>query len=109
MAYTFSTVFFPKTKKTNLADMTQSEPNTSHQSSPGFTIGLIFGVIVGFILAVVIYKNNKKLFANISKKLEKLIANISLPDVPASPLPARTKKPAIKKTRRPRTFTRGKK
>ena len=101
--------------------MTQAEPKTSHQSNPGFTLGLIFGVIVGFILAIFIYKKNKKTFDLIAQRFDQLIKDFLLPQTPPPspsskisrprPVPSSVKKstPRPRRRSRPRTFHRGKK
>jgi hypothetical protein len=87
--------------------------------SSGFNLGLIFGLLVGFLIAVLIYKNNPKVFANLADKLNSLIKDISSgytkasPPSKISPPPSKTiavakstPDPAPRRSRRPKTFVR---
>ncbi len=53
------------------------EQNHKTSSSSGFNLGLIFGLLVGFVLAVLIYKNNPKTFSKLADKLNQLIKDLT--------------------------------
>ncbi len=94
------------------------QPQPPRRSS-GFAMGIILGIIAGFIFALIAYKKNKAIFSRLSERLDILIKNLSQPATPtsSSPKPQLKNSPAKKSTSktptrhrsRPRTFTRTKK
>jgi len=92
--------------------MPSDSQKTTTPPTPVFMTGLFWGLVVGFILALFIYKNNPKLFKQLSEKLHQLLKNTSFP--PSSPKPSSTSSPPSSghrpsSPRRPKTFIRSKK
>lgn len=79
----------------------QDQPCYSHSSS-GFMSGLIFGAVLGFVIAVVIYRQDQgKLFDQLQKKLQELLSDQKSPAPPAKAKPKpRPRRPAPKKPKR---------
>ncbi len=85
--------------------------------SSGFTLGLIFGLLAGFVIAVLLYKRNPQVFDELADKLNDLIKDIVSGSTKASPPskisspPSKTivvakATPALRRPRRPKTFVR---
>ena len=87
--------------------------NQNNRSS-GFTLGLIFGLLVGFVLAVLIYKNNPKTFSKLADRLNQLIKDLTTGSKKTFPSSPKTSSPSNKTIasakprprRRPKTFVR---
>ena len=66
-----------------------------HQNS-SFIFGLFLGLIIGAIIAIVIYKNNKEtVFNDFKKQIEKFINSFKVS--PKSPIPTIIKSQPVKK------------
>lgn len=69
------------------------------QSNGSFSFGLILGLIIGALIAVIIYKNNKeKVFEDLKRKLESFFDVFKNPPSPQLPKTKKIKK--IKKTKK---------
>lgn len=68
-------------------------------SNSSFLFGIIFGTIVGALIAIVIYKNNKiDIFDKLRSKIEKIVKKyLNVPSAPAKKAtkPKSTKKPVF--------------
>ncbi|MBU3935312.1 hypothetical protein KJ909_01430 [Patescibacteria group bacterium] len=94
--------------------MSQSDPHKNSSSGLGFRLGFIFGLAAGFVLAVVVYKKNKKTFDLISQKFDQLLKDFLAPQSPSPSPPSQISgtKPSPSKPvshSRPKTFTRSQK
>ena len=87
--------------------MSQSSSTPSSPSDIGFKLGFIFGLTVGFVLALIVYKKNKKTFDLISQKFDQLLKDFLLPQKPKPSFSSVISSP--RRRAKPRTFNRGKK
>ncbi|MFA4826944.1 MAG: hypothetical protein WC596_01660 [Candidatus Shapirobacteria bacterium] len=95
--------------------MSESDSNCCCHRNSNFVVGLIFGAVIGAVIAIIIYKNDKtKVFDSLYKKLSGFLKNFKAPAQTSRPsqsskklIASKTiKKPVRKKS--PKTFIRPK-